>query len=52
MDAAGGEVKRGGEEFMKETPQDHQETLMHIAARNGDADLVEWLDTHSEFLHT
>ncbi|KAG9318842.1 hypothetical protein JVU11DRAFT_946 [Chiua virens] len=24
------------------------ETLLHITARNGDADLVEWLDAHSE----
>ena len=49
VDAAGGEIKRGGEEFVKTIPKDPQETLMHISARNGDADLLQWLVAHSEF---
>lgn len=48
VDAAGGEVKRGCERFVSSPPKDPQETLLHIAARNGDADLVEWLDAHSK----
>ncbi|KAJ7087831.1 hypothetical protein C8R44DRAFT_819930 [Mycena epipterygia] len=47
VDAAGGEVKVGCNAFVKTTPKDAQETLFHIAARNGDKDLVEWLDAHS-----
>ncbi|KAE9409541.1 DnaJ-domain-containing protein [Gymnopus androsaceus JB14] len=47
VDAAGGEVVPGHEEFIVTMPEDSQETLLHIAARNGDSDLVEWLDTHS-----
>ncbi|KAF9075149.1 hypothetical protein BDP27DRAFT_1286475 [Rhodocollybia butyracea] len=47
VDAAGGEVKHGHEEFVKNTPKDPQETLLHIAAQQGDADLVSWLDNHS-----
>ncbi|THH26471.1 hypothetical protein EUX98_g7720 [Antrodiella citrinella] len=47
IDAAGGEIKRGGEEFVKNLPKDPQETLMHICVRKGDVELFEWLDTHS-----
>ncbi|KAJ6497051.1 hypothetical protein C8R47DRAFT_1113655 [Mycena vitilis] len=47
VDAAGGEVKAGCNAFVKATPKDEQETLLHIAARNGDTELVEWLDAHS-----
>ncbi|KAJ4487775.1 hypothetical protein J3R30DRAFT_3362939 [Lentinula aciculospora] len=47
VDAAGGEVKPGYEEFVKIMPKDPKETLLHIAARKGDLDLVEWLDKHS-----
>ncbi|KAJ7219483.1 DnaJ-domain-containing protein [Mycena pura] len=46
VDAAGGEVKAGCEVFVKNKPNDPQETLLHIAARNGDKELVSWLDTH------
>ncbi|KAJ7271992.1 hypothetical protein B0H12DRAFT_1008394 [Mycena haematopus] len=46
VDAAGGEVKVGCDAFVKTAPKDPQETLLHIAARNGDKELVEWLDTH------
>lgn len=47
VDAAGGEIKKGCEEFVTVPPVDRKETLMHIAVKNGDADLVEWLDNHS-----
>ncbi|KAF8212016.1 hypothetical protein K438DRAFT_1957806 [Mycena galopus ATCC 62051] len=47
VDAAGGEVKTGCAAFVKTAPQDPQETLLHIAARNGSKELVEWLDAHS-----
>ena len=47
VDAAGGEVRRGCESFVKSMPADNSETLLHIATRRGDAELVEWLDTHS-----
>lgn len=48
VDAAGGEVAPGYDEFIDTVPKDSQEALLHIAARNGDSDLVEWLDTHSQ----
>lgn len=48
VDAAGGEVKKGSEEFVSKQPADPSETLMHIAASRGDVDLVEWLDSHSK----
>lgn len=48
VDAAGGEVKDGCDDFVKDPPQDTQETLMHIAAKRGDQDLVKWLDGHGE----
>ncbi|EIM89836.1 uncharacterized protein STEHIDRAFT_118931 [Stereum hirsutum FP-91666 SS1] len=47
VDAAGGEVRVGLENFAKTKPKDPKETLLHIAAYNGDVDLVEWLDTHN-----
>ncbi|KAJ7047013.1 DnaJ domain-containing protein [Mycena alexandri] len=47
VDAAGGEVKAGCDAFVKVAPKDPQETLLHIAARNGDKELIEWLDSHS-----
>jgi hypothetical protein len=48
VDAAGGEVKTGCEEYVT-SPKDRKETLLHIAARNGDFELVEWLDAHGKF---
>lgn len=48
VDATGGEIKRGGEEFVKSLPTDPMETIMHIFARSGDADLIEWLIAHSK----
>ncbi|KAF8969839.1 hypothetical protein BDZ97DRAFT_1914962 [Flammula alnicola] len=47
VDAAGGEIKSGCSTFVKNKPQDLQETLLHIATKNGDLDLVKWLDSHS-----
>ncbi|KAJ7940426.1 hypothetical protein B0H13DRAFT_2396139 [Mycena leptocephala] len=47
VDAAGGEVKTSCDAFVKTAPKDPQETLLHIAARNGDTELVKWLDAHS-----
>lgn len=51
IDAAGGEVKRGCEQFAT-LPKDNQETLLHLAAFQGNRDLVEWLDTHSASLNS
>lgn len=47
VDATGGESKPGCEAYVKRPPEDPKETLLHIATRRGDADLVEWLDAHS-----
>ncbi|KAJ7063471.1 DnaJ-domain-containing protein [Mycena amicta] len=47
VDAAGGEIKLGCGEFVAKALNDPQETLLHISARNGDKELVEWLDAHS-----
>jgi hypothetical protein len=49
VDAAGGEVKTSCDAFVKTAPKDPQETLLHIAARNGDTELVKWLDAHSQW---
>jgi hypothetical protein len=50
LDAAGGEIKTGCESFVDRKPKDPSETLLHIVAKKlGNADLVEWLDTHGEF---
>ena len=48
VDAAGGEIKPGCEAFLKSKPKDPLETLSHIVASNGDAELFEWLDTHGK----
>ena len=50
VDASGGETRKGSELFMKSTPADSRETLMHIAAKHGNLDLVEWLDSHGMLL--
>ncbi|KAL0565866.1 hypothetical protein V5O48_016154 [Marasmius crinis-equi] len=47
VDAAGGEVKPGYEEFVKAPRKDPRETLMHIVAKRGDLELLEWLDSHN-----
>ena len=49
VDAAGGEIKSGCETFIQ-APKDAKETLLHIAVKNGDAELVAWLDAHSRVL--
>ena len=46
VDAAGGEVKKGCDTYVKALPKDPLETLSHIAAESGNTDLLEWLDTH------
>jgi hypothetical protein len=48
VDAAGGEIKNGCESFVDRKPNDPSETLLHIAAKMGNADLMGWLDTHGE----
>lgn len=50
VDATGGEVKKGSEEFVTAAPADPKETLLHIAVKNGDGELVEWLDSHSKMI--
>lgn len=47
VDAAGGEVRDGCQEFVKSPPKDPKEALLHIVAKTGDLNLVEWLDSHS-----
>jgi ankyrin repeat protein len=49
VDAAGGEVKRDCDAFVKIPPQDCSETLSHIVAERGDSELLEWLDTHGRY---
>ena len=46
VDASGGELRQGSESLAKKTPVDPKETLLHIAAKHGDVDLVQWLDSH------
>lgn len=46
VDAAGGEVKDGSRDFVDILPSDPLETLLHIAAKLGNRDLVRWLDEH------
>ena len=48
VDASGGEVKIGCERFVKILPDDPRETLLHIATKNGDGDLVGYLDRHGK----
>ena len=50
VDAAGGEVKNGSVEFVKDHPVDTKETLLHIASASGDFELVKWLDSHGTYM--
>jgi hypothetical protein len=52
VDAAGGEIKKGCDEFVTTPPADPKDTLMHIAVKNGDVELVAWLDLHSKSICT
>ena len=49
VDAAGGEIKHGSAEFVKDHPRDAKETLLHIASTSGDFELVKWLDSHGTY---
>jgi hypothetical protein len=49
VDATGGEIRPGCEPFVKNKPQDQKESLLHIAAKKGDLELVEWLASHGTF---
>lgn len=49
VDPSGGEIKPGCDHLVRQKPTDPRETLLHIAARHGDKDLVEWLGSHSLF---
>lgn len=49
IDATGGEVKAGCEEYVQCKPKDLSETLLHIAVKQDNLDLVEWLTTHGKF---
>lgn len=44
----GGEIKHGCEEFVKQRPTDTSETLLHIATRLGNLELVQYLDKRSK----
>lgn len=48
VDATGGEFRKNSDlgGFAKNHPRDAKETLLHIAASNGDLDLIEWLGSH------
>lgn len=48
VDAAGGEIKKGCEDFVAHTPKDPNETMLHIAVKNDDVELAKWLDAHSK----
>ena len=48
MHTNSGEVRTGCEKFVEVLPKDLQETLLHIATKNGDADLVAYLDRHGK----
>jgi hypothetical protein len=49
VDAAGGEVKHGSANVVKDHPEDAKETLLHIASATGDFELVKWLDSHGTY---
>ena len=49
VDPSGGEIKPGCDHLVRQKPTDFQETLLHIAARLGNKDLLEWLGSHSAF---
>lgn len=51
VDAAGGEVLDGHLLFVPSMPSDLKETLLHIATKKGDAELVVWLDSHSKSIY-
>lgn len=50
VDPSGGEIKPGCDHLVRQKPSDPRETLLHIAARHGDKELLEWLGSHSLFL--
>ncbi|KAF8921113.1 hypothetical protein CPB85DRAFT_1269435 [Mucidula mucida] len=47
VDATGGEVNPGCDEFVPKMPKDPKETLVHIAVKHGNLELVEWLQSHN-----
>lgn len=47
VDPSGGEIKSDCDHLVRQKPTDPQETLLHIAARLGNKDLLEWLGSHS-----
>lgn len=49
VDPSGGEIKPGCDHLVRQKPKDTKETLLHIASRFGDKDLLEWLASHSTF---
>lgn len=49
IDPSGGEIRPGCDHLVRQKPADPHETLLHIAARHGNKDLLEWLGSHSLF---
>jgi hypothetical protein len=50
VDAAGGEICNGCSSLSQKEPQDPSETLMHIIAKQGNKEVLEWLASHGEYL--
>lgn len=48
INTVGGEVLKGFEDLARIGLIDTKETLLHIAAQDGNLELVKWLDTHSK----
>ena len=49
VDPSGGEIKPGCDHLVRQKPKDTKETLLHIAARLDNKDLLEWLASHSAY---
>lgn len=50
VDPSGGEIKPGCDHSVRRKPSDPREMLLHVTARHGDKNLLEWLGSHSSSL--